>query len=116
MPILTLPGNPVSSYVSFELFVRPVIRAMLGHAEPRRPVVRARCDEEFRSPAGRRQFMRGVLEAAEDPAARAVRPVGGGGSHLLGGLARADCLIVVPEDVTTVRAGDELDVVVLDEH
>lgn len=116
VPIFTLPGNPVSSYVSFEMFVRPALRAMLGYSDPLRPVVRARSDQEFGSPAGRRQFMRGQLVAPGDGAVRVVRPVGGGGSHLLGGLALADCLIVVPEDVTHVNAGDALDVVVLDEH
>jgi molybdopterin molybdotransferase len=116
VPIFTLPGNPASSYVAFEIFVRPAIRVMLGHPEPHQPTLVARCAVGFTSPAGRRQFLRGALELDDAGAARGVRPVGGSGSHLLGGLARADCLIVVPEDVTTVRPGDRLDVIPLGER
>ncbi|MFE4976144.1 gephyrin-like molybdotransferase Glp [Kitasatospora sp. NPDC056651] len=110
VPLLALPGNPVSAYISFELFVRPVIRTMLGAAEVHRPVVRALCPAALRSPAGRRQFLRGRHSAADGT----VEPVGGAGSHLVGALARANCLITVPEDVTELPAGSEVDVVLLD--
>ncbi|MFJ9949259.1 gephyrin-like molybdotransferase Glp [Kitasatospora sp. NPDC091207] len=109
VPLLALPGNPVSAYISFELFVRPVIRTMLGAADVHRPVVRALCPVALRSPAGRRQFLRGRYAAADG----VVEPVGGEGSHLVGALARADCLITVPEDVTELPAGSEVDVVLL---
>lgn len=109
VPLLALPGNPVSAYISFELFVRPVIRTMLGAADVHRPVVRALCPAALRSPAGRRQFLRGRYDAA----AGVVEPVGGAESHLVGALARADCLITVPEDVTELPAGSEVDVVLL---
>ena len=108
-PVITLPGNPVSSYVSFENFVRPAIRRLQGHAELFRPRVHARLLEGFTSPAGKRQFVRGALE--EVSGGWQVRPVGGFGSHAVGGLAKADCLIVVPEDVVGVEAGDELEVI-----
>ncbi|WP_354642007.1 gephyrin-like molybdotransferase Glp [Kitasatospora camelliae] len=107
VPLLTLPGNPVSAYISFELFVRPVIRTMLGAADVHRPVVRAVCTTALRSPAGRRQFLRGRYADGE------VTPVGGEGSHLVGALARADCLITVPEDETALPAGSTVDVVLL---
>ncbi|MFD8753184.1 gephyrin-like molybdotransferase Glp [Kitasatospora sp. NPDC059577] len=110
VPLLALPGNPVSAYISFELFVRPVIRTMLGAADVHRPVVRALCPVALRSPAGRRQFLRGRYSAADGT----VEPVGGAGSHLVGALARADCLITVPEDVTELPAGSAVDVVLLD--
>ncbi|MFI6152015.1 gephyrin-like molybdotransferase Glp [Kitasatospora sp. NPDC051170] len=110
VPLLALPGNPVSAYISFELFVRPVIRTMLGASDVHRPVVRALCPVALRSPAGRRQFLRG----AYSPADGTVRPVGGADSHLVGALARADCLITVPEAVTDLPAGSEVDVVLLD--
>ncbi|MER7772450.1 gephyrin-like molybdotransferase Glp [Kitasatospora sp. NPDC096140] len=110
VPLLALPGNPVSAYISFELFVRPVIRTMLGAADVHRPVVRALCPAALRSPAGRRQFLRGRYSAADGT----VEPVGGAESHLVGALARADCLITVPEDVTDLPAGSEVDVVLLD--
>ncbi|MEV7775341.1 gephyrin-like molybdotransferase Glp [Kitasatospora sp. NPDC086791] len=110
VPLLALPGNPVSAYISFELFVRPVIRTMLGAADVHRPVVRALCPVALRSPAGRRQFLRGRYSAADGT----VEPVGGAESHLVGALARADCLITVPEDVTDLPAGSAVDVVLLD--
>ncbi|MFE6869971.1 gephyrin-like molybdotransferase Glp [Kitasatospora sp. NPDC057692] len=109
VPLMALPGNPVSAYISFELFVRPVIRAMLGAEDVHRPVVRAHCPVALRSPAGRRQFLRGRYSARDG----LVEPVGGAGSHLVGALARADCLITVPEDVTELPAGSEVDVVLL---
>jgi molybdopterin molybdotransferase len=83
LPVVTLPGNPVSSQVSFEVFVRPALRAAMGHPIPDRPLVRARLAETLRSPPGKRQFRRGCLDAA----AGTVRTVGGPGSHLLSALA-----------------------------
>jgi len=111
-PIFTLPGNPVSAYVSFEVFVRPAIRKMLGLDGLHRPVVRARCTAGFSSPPGRRQYARAWLSTAQDQ--HMVEPVGGHGSHLLGDLARSNCLIVVPEEVTQVPAGGTVDVMILD--
>lgn len=115
-PLLALPGNPVSSYVSFELFVRPVIRALRGCAEVHRPVVRARvtAEEPLTSPAGKRQFLRGrYLPPSEGEQSGTVEPVGGPGSHLIASLAQADALIVVPEQTTEVAPGTELDVMLL---
>jgi molybdopterin molybdotransferase len=111
-PIITLPGNPVSSYVSFEVFVRPVIRKMLGVEPLHRPTVRAVCLEGFESPADKRQYMRGWLDVVDGR--YVVRPVGGPGSHLVGGLAHSNCLIVVPEDVTEVPDGSAVEVMVLE--
>ncbi|MFJ3975219.1 gephyrin-like molybdotransferase Glp [Streptomyces sp. NPDC090021] len=112
-PLLALPGNPVSSYVSFELFVRPAIRALMGlpESEVRRPSVRAvlKADKALGSPAGRRQFLRGAYDAESGT----VSAVGGSGSHLIAALAHADSLMVVPEDVTSVEPGTELEVVLL---
>ncbi|MFJ3911528.1 molybdopterin molybdotransferase [Streptomyces sp. 2132.2] len=110
-PLLALPGNPVSSYVSFELFVRPAIRALMGLPDVSRPSVRAvlEADKALGSPAGRRQFLRGKYDAETGT----VSPVGGSGSHLIAALAHADSLMVVPEDVTSVEPGAELEVVLL---
>jgi molybdopterin molybdotransferase len=110
-PLLALPGNPVSAYVSFELFVRPVIRTLMGAKDVHREVVQAACTQAVEgSPEGRRQFLRGRY----DKQSGTVTPVGGAESHLVGALARADALIVVPEAVTAFAAGTEVDVVVLD--
>ena len=111
-PIITLPGNPVSSYVSFEVFVRPVIRRMLGVEPLQRPVVRAVCESALTSPAGKRQFARGWLDVVDGR--YVARPVGGAGSHLVGNLAHSNALIVVPEAVTEVPAGGTVEVMVLE--
>jgi len=109
-PIITLPGNPVSAYVSFHVFVRPVLRRMLGYQDVTRPAVAARLLEPLRSPSGRRQFVRVHLATVGEE--RVVRPVGGPGSHLVGALARSNALVVVPEDVLQVRAGEQVAVMV----
>ncbi len=111
-PIFTLPGNPVSAYISFELFVLPALRKLMGVTPWSRPTTRARLTQTVTSPAGRRQFLRGQLE--RDAVSPVVSPVGGSGSHLIGDLAHADALIVVPEDVTVVEAGSTVTVLPLD--
>jgi len=111
-PIITLPGNPVSSYVSFEVFVRPVIRRMLGVEPLGRPIVRAVCKEAMTSPSGLRQFARAWIDVEEGR--YVVRPVGGVGSHLVGDLAQANAFVVIPEDVTEIAAGGAAEVMVLE--
>lgn len=110
-PLLALPGNPVSSYVSFEVFVRPAVRTLMGLPDVHRTTTRARLGGAgaLTSPSGRRQFLRG----RHDAGAGTVTPVGGSGSHLVAALAQADALIVVPEDTTSVEPGAEVDVVLL---
>ncbi|MGY1744572.1 molybdopterin molybdotransferase MoeA [Blastococcus sp. SYSU D00695] len=108
VPVVTLPGNPVSSFVSFEVFVRPALRRALGHAAPDRLRAPATLTGPLRSPAGRRQFLRGRYEDGR------VALVGGAGSHLVAHLARANCLVVVPEDVTDLPAGAAVDVVLIE--
>jgi molybdopterin molybdotransferase len=108
IPVVTLPGNPVSSFVSFEVFVRPALRRALGYASPDRLRAPARLAGPLRSPAGKRQFLRGRYDGGQ------VSQVGGPGSHLVAHLARANCLVVVPEDVTELPAGAEVDVVLIE--
>jgi molybdopterin molybdotransferase len=107
-PIVTLPGNPVSSYVSFEAFVRPLIRRMLGHPDLLRPRLHAICAREFTSPNGKTQFARVRLQTRDG--LLMAEPEGGQGSHIIGGLSRADGLAIVPEQVSRVAQGDELTV------
>ena len=111
-PIITLPGNPVSAYVSFEMFVLPAIRRMMGKTPYRRPMVRALLTKGINSMPGKRQFARAYFEV--DGKGAHVTPVGGHGSHLLGDLSDANALIVLPEDVTAVQAGEQVQVLVLD--
>ncbi len=108
VPVVTLPGNPVSSFVSFEVFVRPALRRALGIVDPDRLRTTARLAGPLRSPAGRRQFLRGSFDGAR------VSQVGGPGSHLVAHLARANCLVVVPEDVTELPAGSRVEIVLIE--
>ena len=108
-PVFTLPGNPVSAFVSFQLFVRPAMRALQGLPPAPWPATRAILTAPVRSPEGRRSFLRGVLDAT----AGMVTPLTGQGSHQLGALARANALIVVPEQVARMEEGDPADVMSL---
>jgi molybdopterin molybdotransferase len=112
-PIFTLPGNPVSAYVSFEVFVRPALRKMMGREPYTRTPVSATVAEAFTSAPGKRQFARGYAE----PTAGGweVQVVGGHGSHLLGSLAQSNALVVIPEQVTGMRPGEQVEVWLLDE-
>ena len=110
VPIVTLPGNPVSSFVSFELFVRPLIRRLMGFDDVFRPVEPATCTVAFNSSNGKQQYARGVLTVT-DTGAREVKPIGGQGSHVMGGLSQANDLIVVPREIDRVEAGDTVDVI-----
>jgi molybdopterin molybdotransferase len=112
VPIVTLPGNSVSAYISFEMFVLPAIRTLMGMSPAARPLLDARLTRGVRSPQGRRQFLRGL--AGVDAQGRYVEPVGGPGSHLIGALAVANCLIVVPEEATSLGQGDRAQVLMLD--
>ncbi|WP_343973668.1 MULTISPECIES: molybdotransferase-like divisome protein Glp [Kribbella] len=114
VPIFTLPGNPVSAYVSFEVFVRPALRKLMGAMPYRRQTVQGVVLDGFSSPAGRRQFVRASATSGDQ--GWMASTVGGHGSHLLGGLSRSNALIVVPEDVTSVRAGDQAELWLLDEE
>jgi molybdopterin molybdotransferase len=109
-PVFALPGNPVSALVSFEAFVRPALRKMLGSTPLERPRVRAAATEALSSPAGKRSFLRVALEVRDG--AYVVTPVSGAGSHLLAGMSRANALAVVPEDVTEIPAGGAVEVLV----
>jgi molybdopterin molybdotransferase len=108
-PIFTLPGNPVSAYVSFILFVQPALDALKKLSPQRQPLAQAALTMSVRSPGGRRSYLRGIL----DPARETVVPLTGQSSHQLGALAQANALIIVTEDVTRLEAGDGVDVMCL---
>jgi molybdopterin molybdotransferase len=107
VPLFTLPGNPVSAYVSFQVFVRPAIAALQGADDLSLPSLRARLTGPVRSPSGRRSYLRGVLDGSK------VTPLSGQGSHQIAYLGRANALIVVPEWETQLPADDEVDVLLL---
>ena len=108
-PVFALPGNPVSSLVSFLMFVAPAARVLAGR-DPAVPTVEAAVAQRWTSPPGRQQFARVVF----DDDGRLVRPIGGQGSHVLGGLAGSQALAIVPADTTEVAVGETLRVIPLD--
>jgi molybdopterin molybdotransferase len=108
-PIFTLPGNPVSAYVSFCLFARPALDALQDHLPERAAPRSATLTQPVRSPAEKRSFLRGILDAH----AGQITPVTGQASHQLASLTRANALIIVPEQVTSLEAGALVDVLEL---
>lgn len=106
-PMLGVPGNPVSAYVSFRAFVRPAVRRLAGHPEPVEPLVERVAAEGWRSPAGRQQFLPVRFVGADG-----VAPVGPGAHHV-SALTRADAIAVVPPEVEAVGSGDVVRVMVI---
>lgn len=104
--IITLPGNPVSAQVSFEVFVRPVLRRAMDLPTPERPRRTAVLSETLTSPPGRRQFRRGLL----DHETGTVTNYGPPASHHLRYLASANCLLDIADEVTELPAGTSVEV------
>lgn len=100
-PIITLPGNPVSALVSFEVFIRSPLRTAMARPDADRPRVEATLTEALTSPRGKRQFRRGVLDAGGGT----VTSYGPPASHHLRWLASANCLLELGEDVAELPAG-----------
>lgn len=109
-----LPGNPVSVAVSFETFVRPALLALQGRSHLSRPIIRIAAAVDWRTPSGRRQYLPAVIDRG-DPGQWTVRPAtaGGSGSHLAGGLGRAEAYAIVPAEIAAVSAGDPVDVMLV---
>jgi molybdopterin molybdotransferase len=112
VPHIGLPGNPVSSMVSFELFGRPAIYKMLGRADWQRPRVRAIADEPIENSDGRRVYARVILSRHDDGRWHAAL-TGPQGSGILTSMAFANAFAVVPEDVPLIRPGDDVDCMLL---
>ena len=119
-----LPGNPVSAFVTFELFVRPAVRRLGGRRRTDRPSERAVLLDEARKSPGRRAYLRVTVERGPDgearrdelgrPLVRLARGPAGQGSHVLSALAGADALAIVPEVVSVHPAGGEVGLLWLD--
>ena len=105
-PIITLPGNPVSALVSFEVFIRAPLREAMGLPAAQRPRLMAELTEDLTSPRGKRQFRRGVLDAHKG----SVTSYGPPASHHLRWLASANCLLEIEEDVVELAAGTSVQV------
>lgn len=110
-PVFGLPGNPVSTLVTFEQFVRPALLHMMGHTNVYRPVVSAVLDETYEKAAGRAHFVRVRLERREG--VLHARQTGEQGSNILLSMVRADALAFVPEDVKRIAAGESVAVQLL---
>lgn len=115
VPIITLPGNPVSSFVSFHVFVVPVLQRLAGaevvaDLAQSPDLVTATALAGWSSVAGKTEFTRVRREGGR------VWPCGGQGSHMLGALAEANALALVPADVAEVRAGDQVQILALVGH
>jgi len=111
-PTFGLPGNPVSSMVSFEQFVRPSLLKMMGHKDLFRPVVEAILKEEIRKTPGRKHFMRAKLSLEKDR--YVVTTTGPQGSGILNSMVEANALLIVPEEKTQIKSGEKVRVQILD--
>lgn len=104
--VVGLPGNPVSTFVSFEVLVRPALRLLAGRTDVLRPSVIGVLDDAVRSPEGKREFLRVRLRREEGQ--WHARLAGGQGSHMIGALSRADALAEVPEETVDVLPGSRV--------
>jgi molybdopterin molybdotransferase len=107
-PFFGLPGNPVSVFVSFELFIRPALLRMMGHSSLTRPEIRAVLEEDVAGPAEKTRYSRVLVTGT--PGAWRARPTGGPASHLLATVSRANGLAVIPAGTPVAKAGEEVTV------
>ncbi|HZR98477.1 MAG TPA: gephyrin-like molybdotransferase Glp [Chloroflexota bacterium] len=112
VPMFGLPGNPAASMVAFEEFVRPAILKMQGRQALRHATLQAVSDAALDNRGGRRSFVRGYLYRDGD--GYRVRPAGPEGAGIMTAMVRANCFIVIPEDVARVAPGDTIGVELLD--
>jgi molybdopterin molybdotransferase len=107
-PFFGLPGNPVSVFVSFEMFVRPAILKMMGRVQLSRPEVSATLTDAIRGPKSKTVFAR--VDVARGADGWAATPTGGRGSNLIATVARANGLAVIPPGVESIAAGERVSV------
>ena len=110
-PVVALPGDPIFAYISTELFIRPMIRNMMGLYDIHRPVIKATLTNEVTSENGRHSFVRAIL-STDNPQRRLVTALEN--QNDLVALSDATGLVVIPENATGARAGEEVDVLVLE--
>ena len=112
-PWIGLPGNPVSAMVTFELFVRPLLRRMAGHRGLFRRTVPVKAGAPITLGPRLRHYLRAVV--SEEEGVRIARLTGPQGSGILTSMARANALLIVPEDRPEVEAGETLSAILLDD-
>ena len=111
-PVFSLPGNPVSSMVSFEQFVRPSLLKMMGHRQLFRPIIEAILKEDIRKEPGRRHFIRAFVSSEKEH--YVVTTTGDQSSGILKSMVGANGLIVIPEDRGAVKVGEKVEVQLID--
>jgi len=109
-PFFGLPGNPVSVFVSFEIFIRPALRKMMGRRQLFRPEITARLEADVTGPEGKTQFAR--VRVKRTTQGWVATPTGGRGSNLIATVSRANGLAIVPPGVGIASAGSEVKVMV----
>jgi molybdopterin molybdotransferase len=110
-PVFSLPGNPVSSLITFEVFVRPALRKMGGSSRPVKPPVRAALAEPVKKKPGKTQFLRVMIDSGEE--GYVARTAGDQNTGILRTLVLADGIAVLPLERTTFTAGEKVDVLLL---
>ena len=112
MPLLGLPGNPVSTMVAFEMFARPAIRIMLGKRILARPMVEGVLTAPIYNADGRRVYAR--VEVTRKDGMYYANPVGPQGSNILTSMSRANGLAICPDDLPSQGAGEQVQIIMLD--
>jgi molybdopterin molybdotransferase len=111
-PVFGLPGNPVSTMVTFLQFVKPALMKMMGYDTTHAQLtLYATIEQEIKKSDGKRHYMRGRVE--EKNGSLVVRSTGPQISNILSSLARANCLIIIPEDKELVRTGEKVEIELL---
>jgi molybdopterin molybdotransferase len=114
IPVFSLPGNPVSSLITFEVFVRPALRRMTGSPHPVKAPVKATLAEPVKKKPGKTQFLRVRIESGEE--GYVARTAGDQNTGILRTLALADGIAVLPRERTAFAAGEKVDVLLLYGH
>ncbi len=112
VPLLGLPGNPVSSAVTFELFGRPVLRKLQGHSQLSKPQVEVIVSDGVQDQAMRRHYVRAWVEWRDGHFV--AHTTGNQGSHMMTSLLHANALLIVPEGGVKINAGDKAQAIMLD--
>jgi molybdopterin molybdotransferase len=108
IPVFGLPGNPVSSMVTFLQFVKPALRRMMGFSAEPDLMLKAKLAHDFTKTDRKRHFLRGVYGRQDGEGV--VRTTGSQVSNVMTSLTLANCLIIIPEEVEFIRAGEEVEV------
>ncbi len=112
VPLLAFPGNPVSAFISYEVFLRPVLRRTAGHPDPERTAIPAKLTAAVTSPPDKHQIRRATLRAGDD--GPVVELDSGPGSHLVGALAHSNAWVHLPMETSELPAGASVQVWQLD--